>query len=302
VLHGASDLVGRKPGLFSVQRCAACSLVATAPRPPDAELATYYENVYSGAGAKAAVAFQIGAAGRWVARSRLRALLRDVPLGRHSRVLEVGCGYGLLLAGLRHATGCEAVGIDTDAGTLAHACDRDHIDYRAGTLATADLPAQGFDAVLFFQSLEHHADPLDALRRAFALLKPGGRCVVEVPDFASPWRRLFGRWWFPLLVPQHLVHFEARTLEAALREAGFRPGRSRPRFYPFESTASLALLLNETLRRPLRRYRLQATRPDGVLLLAVVALWWLAVELPTQALLAVAGRTGHQWVTAQKPD
>ena len=76
----------------------------------------------------------------------------------------------------------------------------------------------------------------------------------------------------------------------------------RSMFYPAESTASLGLWLNEKLGRPLRRFRLRATRPDGIFLLAVLVLWWLLVELPSQALLVLAGRSGHQLMAGRRPD
>jgi SAM-dependent methyltransferase len=156
--------------------------------------------------------------------------------------------------------------------------------------------------VTLFQSLEHHDDPIAALRAVHALLKPGGACVVEVPDFDGAWRRVFRAWWLPLLVPQHLFHFTPRTLRQALEATGFEvPRPHRSMFYPAESTASLGLWLNARLGRPLRGFRLRWQRPDGVLLLALLAAWWLLVELPSQALLVALGRSGHQLLVGRKP-
>src|SRR5207248_4268984 len=127
---------------------------------------------------------------------------------------------------------------------------------------------------------EHHADPVRALRAASELLKPGGVCLVEVPHFDSPWRRVFGSWWLPLLVPQHLFHFTPATLRQCMRCAGLEVTSShRSMVYPAESTGSLGLWLNEKLGRPLRRSRLRRERPDGIVLVALLALWWLLVEL-----------------------
>jgi hypothetical protein len=120
-------------------------------------------------------------------------------------------------------------------------------------------------------------------------------CVVEVPNFACGWRR-------PLLVPQHLVHFVLATLRRTFETAGFtvRSGH-RAMFHPVESTASLGLWLNERLRRPIRGYRLRCQRPDGVVLLALLALGWIPIELPAQVLLAALQCSGHQPMVAEKP-
>lgn len=300
VIPGAIDEVLGKQGTFTVARCTGCGLVATLPQPDEAGLAYYYRDVYSPGTAPAG--YQLGAMGRWAARRRLAVLERQLTLAPGTRVLEVGCGYGALLSLLHRECGCTAVGLDFDAGSVANARDRDVIDYRCGTLDTADLPPASFDVVLMFHSLEHLRDPVRALGQAARLLKPGGTCVVEVPDFNSAWRHVFRGGWMPLLVPQHLFHFTPGTLSRAMEAAGLQPARRhRSMFYPIESTISFGLWLNGLLGKPLSRFRPRRSRPDGWLLLGVVALWWALIELPTQAALVLAGRTGNQLMLARRP-
>lgn len=300
VLPHAVDRLKGRHGVFSLAACRRCGLVATRPQPSPARLGYYYDDMYSGAGGAAARSFQTGPVGLWVARYRVASVRRRVPLGSGSRVLELGCGYGAFLAELRRATGCSAIGVDQDAGSLREALDREHIDYRPGELREAGVPPGSLDSVLLFETLEHLRDPVAALRDAHALLRPGGHCVVEVPDFDGFWRRVFGSWWLPLLVPQHLFHFDRRTLRAAFEAAGFEVIDRRSMFFPGESTGSLGLWLNGRLRWPLRKFRLRASRPDGLLLVAFLAAWWLVVEVPVQALLVLAGRTGHQLMVGRK--
>ena len=301
VIAAASDRVTRKPGVFSVQACRQCGLVMTRPRPVPQALHVYYQGTYSGPSDHHARALQTGGPGRMAARYRLRAVMRWCDLGAAEHLLDVGCGYGTFPAEARAATGCQVTGIDMDAGCLAQALDREHVDYRRGTLQSTGLPPAQFDVVTFFESLEHHADPVAGLRAAHRLLKPGGLCVVEVPNFTGAWRHLFRSWWLPLLVPQHLVHFEPRTLRRAFELAGFAVlAPHRAMFFPTESTASLGLWLNERLGRPIRGYLLRWRRPDGALLLLVLALWWAAIELPSQALLVLFGRSGHQLLAGRK--
>lgn len=303
IMQGARDRLTRKPGVFSLQRCVRCELVATRPRLTAHALDYYYAGTYSGAGARAARALQTGAVGTLVARSRLRAVLALHKLSTGDRMLDVGCGYGALLSEAVRATGCNATGIDIDAGCLAAAMDRDRIAYHAGTLESIPLEPASFDVITFFESLEHHADPVRTLKQARKLLKPGGVCIVEVPNFDGAWRHVFRTWWLPLLVPQHLVHFTPRTLRGALQAAGLRVERPhKAMFYPSESTASLGLALNELMRRPVRGYRLRWSRPDALLLLAVLLLWWCAVEVPTQLVLKLVGRTGHQLMAGYHGD
>ena len=303
VIAAVCDRVMRKPGRFSVQSCRHCGLVVTRPRPTAKALDFYYQGTYSGTANHQARALQTGGPGRIAARYRLRAVQRWRSLGPGQQLLDVGCGYGTFASEARRGTGCTATGIDVDAGCLLNALDRGEVTYHCGTLETLALPPEQFDVISFFESLEHHADPVAALRAAHLLLKPGGLCVVEVPNFAGIWRRVFGSWWLPLLVPQHLVHFDPATLRRTLETAGFTvDALHRAMFYPVESTASLGLWLNNRLGRPIRGYRLRWRRPDGALLLAILALWWALVELPSQAVLVLLGRSGHQPMVDAKPD
>jgi 2-polyprenyl-3-methyl-5-hydroxy-6-metoxy-1,4-benzoquinol methylase len=303
LIADARDRISRKPGIFQVQECRHCGLAVTRPRPTPRHLPSFYDQVYSGAGAARARASQAGAIGTLVASYRLRAAGAFCRLGPGQRLLDVGCGYGAFASLAARRTGCEVTGLDVDAACLAEALSRTRVRYVAGTLEALAAERGCFDAVTFFESLEHHANPVEALQAARELLKPGGVCVVEVPNFGGFWRKVFGTWWLPLLVPQHLVHFTPATLHATLEAAGFdvpRPARSM--FYPVESTASLGLWLNEKLGRPIRGYRLRWKRPDGIVLLALLLVWWLLVEMPMQLLLTFAGRTGHQLIAGVRRD
>jgi SAM-dependent methyltransferase len=297
----AQDRLSGKPGAFQVQRCAACALVATWPRPSVRRLDFYYHEVYSGAGQSRMQGWQTGWMGRMVARYRLRELRRNVTLDRSCSLLDVGCGYAEFLRLARQQSGCQAQGIDMDPACAAHASQHAGAPCVAGNLQTHDWGGQRFDVITFFESLEHHVDPLAALKQAHALLKPGGHVVVEVPNFDGLWRHVFGTYWMPLLVPQHLFHFTPRTLELALRQAGFAPVAARSMWFPIESTVSLGMLLYAAAASLRPGFRLNWRRPSGMLLALAMLLWWPLVELPGQTILWALGRTGTQWAIGRKP-
>jgi SAM-dependent methyltransferase len=103
-------------------------------------------------------------------------------------VLEVGCGYGGVLAGLseRRRLG-EAVGIDVDPEMIEAGRRRCPAGVR---LEVGDFlrrePARSFDVVLLRDVLEHIVDVEGALRRARALLRPQGALYVSFAPFYSP--------------------------------------------------------------------------------------------------------------------
>jgi 2-polyprenyl-3-methyl-5-hydroxy-6-metoxy-1,4-benzoquinol methylase len=98
------------------------------------------------------------------------------------RVCDLGCGGGNFLDTIR-AKGASVVGIDPSDVSGA-AVVKKGIDFHTGTGENipAELPREAFDVVTMFHSLEHCRDVALSLRNARDLLKPGGLCIIEVPN------------------------------------------------------------------------------------------------------------------------
>jgi len=136
-----------------------------------------------------------------------------------ARVLDVGCGSGVLLARMK-ALGWEASGVEVDPGGVAAALARG-VTVHQGQLADAKFPAGHFDAVHSAHVIEHVYDPMSLLRECFRILKPGGTLVILTPNTWSWGHKKFGRAWLNLDPPRHLILFNAPTLRAAAEKQGF---------------------------------------------------------------------------------
>ncbi|UPK66044.1 class I SAM-dependent methyltransferase [Rhodococcus pyridinivorans] len=107
-------------------------------------------------------------------------LLEAVP-HRASRILDVGCGDGLLLQ--KFATKAASVtGIDPDPSAVARArarvSDTPHAHIIAGDVLTApELDGRHFDLITCVATL-HHMPLVTALERLRELLTPGGRLRI----------------------------------------------------------------------------------------------------------------------------
>src|SRR5690606_34348007 len=90
--------------------------------------------------------------------------------GARPRILEVGCGAGVLL-GLLAARGFTVQGLDLSERAAAIA-RRGGVAAAAGTVASAGLAEGSFDIVVMQHVLEHAPDPRGLLGRVRRLLAP----------------------------------------------------------------------------------------------------------------------------------
>ena len=159
------------------------------------------------------------------------------------RLLDVGCGPGLLLQEARRR-GYAVAGCDVSAWAIDYAREQG-LDARAGLLEALAYPAAGFDIAIANHTLEHIPEPLPFLREMGRILKPDGLLVIGVPNFASLMSGLLRERWHGLLPDQHYWHFTPATLTRMLGEAGFAPRRIDTRAGPHRHASRIkALALN----------------------------------------------------------
>ncbi len=186
------------------------------PRPDRELIAQFYPSSYYGVtGAKFVPLIE--ALVRLVGARHVRALSRGLRPG--ARVLDVGCGRGVLLSGLARR-GFEAHGFEMSASAAAGVDPRAVV--RVGkSLHDAEYPSAYFDQVIIWHVLEQLPDPRETLEEIRRILKPGGRLVVAVPNYSSLQARCSGANWFHLDPPRHLFHFPAEGLRQLLASTGF---------------------------------------------------------------------------------
>jgi methionine biosynthesis protein MetW len=102
-----------------------------------------------------------------------------------SRVLDVGCGDGALMAALRDTRGVDARGLEIEAANVAAAVSRG-LSVIQGDADTdlADYPDASFDYAILSQTLQTTRRPDAVLDQ---LLRIGQRAFVSFPNFAH-WR------------------------------------------------------------------------------------------------------------------
>jgi ubiquinone/menaquinone biosynthesis C-methylase UbiE len=169
-----------------------------------------------------------------IGRPLANDLVRVASLRAGERVLDVGCGTGVVtrLAAERVGPGGTVAGVDINPGMLAIARSVTPPEmgiewYEAGA-ESMPLPDGAFDAVLCQMSLQFIADRLRGLREMQRVLTPGGRLVLNVPGPAAPMFEILadamGRHIAPRAAGFVRAVFalnEETELEDLLKDAGF---------------------------------------------------------------------------------
>lgn len=155
------------------------------------------------------------------------------PMAPPARVVEFGPGWGNTTLALAQM-GFAVTAVDVNPEFL------ELIRRRVGALQVelvrSDMlsftPREPVDAVVFFESFHHCADPIRFIGQLHAMVKPGGRVLFAsepVDDFAMPWGvRFDGESVWAMRKNGWLeLGFETSFFFSALERAGFQVTRDR---------------------------------------------------------------------------
>jgi len=186
-------------------------------------------------------------------------------------LLEVGCGDGSFLKFLDQKMPAECVLTGIDFLVPQSDSSRpSRLTFTQGEFETAAFLVR-YDTVVMFNVLEHLADPLASLRKISEHLQPGGVLLGEVPNWNSPWRKMFPRHWQGLQIPRHQTEFDPVSLRKMLSSAGYDVVFIRPLYDPGDLSVTLCNWITDTLK--LRTPPRQAWFYFPVVLLSAPIVW-----------------------------
>lgn len=129
-------------------------------------------------------------------------------------ILDIGCGTGAFLHTMQSA-GWQITGLEPDETARAKAAEL----YQLQPLSPEklfELPPASFNAITMWHVLEHVHGLHAYIKQLAALVAPGGKILIAVPNYSSGDAGVYDKYWAAYDVPRHLYHFSPASMRTLL--------------------------------------------------------------------------------------
>lgn len=141
--------------------------------------------------------------------------VRHAKVNRSQSVLDIGCGSGELLLGMRSYGFKRLTGVDPFVAG--------DIDYGNGVRVwkrTIHTHNETHDFIMLHHTFEHMDEPQSVLNRLHALLNPGGAVLIRLPVASGVAFATYRSDWVQLDAPRHLFLHTPKSLALMAERAG----------------------------------------------------------------------------------
>ena len=133
-----------------------------------------------------------------------------------SKVLEVGCGYGILLLQLHNDGFTDLTGVDPFVKeTVIHSKRLTILKDEIYNITGA------FDFIMLHHTFEHLPEPVRVLQQLHRLLRSGCHLLIRIPLAGSFACRTYGINWAQFDAPRHLFLHSIKSMKILANQTGF---------------------------------------------------------------------------------
>lgn len=213
---------------FSILACAQCGFRFTSPRPPESEIAPYYdsEDYVSHSKNKAGFVNRLfHIARKYTINYKKRIVSSYSPA---NSILDYGCGTGEFLHAMNKSE-WTCLGIEPGEGARRHAMTEYGLKV-GGEEILKEISDSSLDAITLWHVLEHVYPLKDRLDLFYKLLNPGGTLFLGLPNFDSWDAKKYKAFWAAWDVPRHIHHFNRNTVKTLVEKSGFKLVAVKPMY------------------------------------------------------------------------
>jgi SAM-dependent methyltransferase len=207
---------------FEIVRCSSCGFLFTQDYPDENEISGYYESedYISHSDTSAGLLNKLYHLIRQLMLIRKRHIIEKTTQLKTGSLLDIGSGTGHF-AFMMKKEGWNVKAIEINEKARLNSSRTFGLDvYAPGEISA--FAKESLDCVTLWHVMEHLHDPEDYLLKLFTLLKPGGICLVALPNSSSFDAKFYRSFWAAFDVPRHLWHFDPSTFNLFSKKTAFR--------------------------------------------------------------------------------
>ncbi|HUX59153.1 MAG TPA: class I SAM-dependent methyltransferase [Bacteroidales bacterium] len=207
---------------FGLYSCHDCGFVFTQDYPEENAIGPYYESddYISHSNTSKGFSNKIYCVARNAMLHKKRGIIKNVTHLNKGSLLDIGSGTGHFANFMKEA-GWHVKGIEINEKARDFSISHFGLEV-SGPDEINTLESNSFDCITLWHVLEHFHDPFKYASDIFRLLKPGGSCLIALPNCSSYDAKFYGKYWAAYDVPRHLWHFNPATFALFAEKTGFR--------------------------------------------------------------------------------
>jgi SAM-dependent methyltransferase len=203
-------------------RCTECGFLFTQDSPDENAIGRYYESAdyISHSDTSEGMINKIFRLVRQMMLLRKRGMIKSLTGLKKGNLLDIGSGTGHFAYTMKNA-GWNVKGIEINNKARHFSASNFGLEIIAPEEISA-LEINSFDCITLWHVLEHFQDPVKYVADIIPLLKPGGICVIALPNSSSYDAKYYRKFWAAFDVPRHLWHFDPSTFARFSEKAGMK--------------------------------------------------------------------------------
>jgi ubiquinone/menaquinone biosynthesis C-methylase UbiE len=206
---------------FAIFNCSDCGFLFTQDYPEETEIGQYYEsgNYISHSNTSEGFSNKLYRVARVIMLRRKKRLIGKITHLNRGTILDIGSGTGYFASTMKRA-GWQTRGIEINEKARSFSITNFELEVDPPERITA-YESNSFDCITLWHVLEHFHDPFRYISEIYRLLKPGGVCIVALPNSSSLDAKSYKQFWAAWDVPRHLWHFQPVTFRIFAEKSGF---------------------------------------------------------------------------------